>query len=205
MMKKILIVSSVLIFCGGCGMYNSHVPTADYFYLNRDKNLANYGKVVLVQLDNHSSYPEISADVTSSLFEELQKKQIFSIRLVPQTDPVWRSLQLDLNSAYTIEQLVTARKALGCDAVLVGTVTRYSPYPHMMIGLRLKMIGLDDGHLIWAFEQIWDASDKKTEYRIKKYLESQTTVRSDTLGQRLVTMSPLKFLKFVSYEVARTL
>jgi hypothetical protein len=100
---------------------------------------------------------------------------------------------------------MNAKKTLRCHAILVGTITEYQPYPHMMIGLHLKMINLDDGRLIWAFEQVWDTADKKTEYRIKKFLANQTQPVSANMDQRLVTVSSIKFLKFVAHEVALTL
>lgn len=205
MYKKLLFISALLIFLCGCGIYRAPMPLADYYYFNPDKNLADIGKVALIQLNNNSNYTEISEDATKSLYEELQKKQVFSLRVVPENDPAWRSLQIDLDSSYTIEQLVTIRKALRCDAVIFGTVTEYTPYPHMIIGLRLKMVGLDDGQLIWAFEQVWDTTDKKTEYRIRKYLQNQTNTGATNLSERLVTISSIKFLKFVAYEVAQTL
>lgn len=204
MYAKVLTLSTILLVFCGCSFRRAATPPANYFYINPDKDLTEIGKVVLVQPGNESSYPQISADVTRSLFEELQKKQIFSLRVVSQSDPAWRSLQLNLDSAYNLDQLMVARKTLGCDAVLVGTITEYVPYPHMVIGLHLKMISLDDGRLIWAFEQIWDTADKKTEYRIKKYLAGRHC-DSEAMSERLVTISSIKFLKFVAHEVALTL
>ena len=135
----------------------------------------------------------------------------------PQLDvlePHFRVLRYDMRGhgdsdasvgAYTLDQLMITRNILRCDAVLVGKITEYTPYPHMVIGLRLKMISLDDGRHIWAFEQVWDTADKKTEHRIKKFLANQTQLVSANMNERLVTISSIKFLKFVAYEVALTL
>lgn len=205
MYAKTLTLTAILLTFSGCSLSRAPTPPGNYFYMNPDMDLTEIGKVVLVQLDNKSNYPQISTDVTRSLFEELQKKQIFSLRVVPDTDPAWRGLQLNLDSAYTLEQLMTAQKTLRCHAVLVGTITEYQPYPHMVIGLHLKMINLDEGRLIWAFEQVWDTADKKTEYRIKKFLANQTQPVSANMDERLVTVSSIKFLKFVAYEVSLTL
>lgn len=205
MHAKILILSVTLLTFCSCSLQRAPTPPGNYFYMNPDMDLTEIGKVVLVQPDNKSDYPQISTDVIRSLFEELQKKQVFSLRVIPDTDPAWRALQLNLDSTYTLEQLMTARKTLRCHAVMVGTITEYQPYPHMVIGLHLKMINLDDGQLIWAFEQVWDTTDKKTEYRIKKFLANQTQPVSPNMDERLVTVSSIKFLKFVAHEVALTL
>ena len=97
------------------------------------------------------------------------------------------------------------RDGLNCNALLAGTVTSYQPYPHLSIGLRLKLIDLADGQLLWAFEQIWDTTDKTTEKRIKEYFQTQIISGITPLHEQLVVVSSLKFVKFVAYEVAKTM
>jgi len=169
----------------------SHEP--DYYYLNPQKNLPTVGKVVLIEIDNDSTYPYISADVTEALFQALQKKQVFSVETISQSNPQWRSLQINTRAPYSLEQLGTMRKTLNCNAILTGAVTAYQPYPHMSIGLRLKLIDLSDGQLLWAFEQIWDT--------FQEQIRSEIT----PLHEQLVVVSSLKFVKFVAYEVAKTM
>jgi len=156
-------------------------------------------------LKNNSSYPEISSDVTKALFQTLQKKQVFGLAVLQQNDPRWRSLHVDLDSAYTLEELLSVQKTLKCDAILAGTVTEYQPYPHMIMGLQLKMLDLKDGQLIWALEQIWDSAYKTTEYRIKNYFKRQIRSGFAPLREDLVSVSPLTFIDFVCYEVGETI
>lgn len=195
----------VTLLSAGCRFYSAPVPLADHYFLNPDKNLYAVGRVALIQLNNDSSYPQISGDTTEALYQALQKKQVFGVTLVKQDDPAWRSLQLDLDSNYTLEQLAAIRRTLNCDAILTGTVTEYQPYPHLTIGLRLKLLDLKDGMLLWALEQIWDSADKATEYRIKDYFMFQVRSGYEPLREQLVAVSSLKFVKFVAYEVAETL
>jgi hypothetical protein len=193
------------VLLSGCSIYSASAPTAEYYYLNPDKDLSAIGRVAIVELDNDSSYPQISADVTEMLFQALQKKQIFGLTIVRQKAPAWRSLQVDMNSRYTLAELFAIRKTLKCDAVLIGTVTEYQPYPHMSIGLRLKLVYLADGQLLWALEQIWDTADKTTEHRIKNYFQREMRAGFAPSREQLVVVSPLRFVKFVVYEVAETL
>lgn len=201
-MAKLLLLSVLL---SGCGIYTAPSLVPDHYYLNPDKDLAAVGRVAIIGLDNDSTYPKIAADVTEALFQALQKRQLFGLSIVRQSAPAWRSLQLDLSSTYTLEQLFAVRKTLKCDAVLIGTITGYKPYPHMAIGLRLKIIDLKDGQLLWALEQVWDSADKTTESQIKKYFRSRLRSGFDPLGEQLVAVSPLEFFKFVACEVAKTL
>jgi len=112
---------------------------------------------------------------------------------------------LDIESKYTLEQLMAIREVLKCDGVLLGTITEFRPYPHMTIGLRLKLLDLRDGQLLWALEQVWDSADKTTENRIRDYFLSQKRSGYAPLHEQLATVSSLEFIKFVSYEVAETL
>ena len=209
---RVTILLLMPVILSACRFYSASAPVADYYYLNPDKNLSATGRVAIVELDNNSSYPQISADVTESLFQALQKKQVFSLTVVRKNDPAWRSLQpktqnktLTACSTYTLKQLFAIRKTLKCNAILRGTITKYQPYPHMAIGLRLKIVDLKDGQLLWALERIWDSADKTTEYRIKNYFQSQMRSGLAPFHEQLMTVSSLKFIKFVTYEVAETL
>ncbi len=198
-----LLLSALLL--SGCNAHRASLSSGDYSYLNPNKSLTSIGRVAIIELDNNSSYPQISADITEALFQALQKKQVFGLTVVRQRDPSWRSLQLDDDSILTLEEISAIHKTLKCEGVLVGTITEFRPYPHMAIGLRLKLLDLRDGQLLWALEQVWDSADKKTERHIKDYFKSQKRTGFAPLYQELVVVSPLEFIKFVSYEAAETL
>jgi hypothetical protein len=201
---KVKLLLAMLLLCG-CAVYIPSEQKLNYYYLNPQKELSAVGRVAIIELNNESSYPKIAADVTDSLFQALQKKQIFGISIVRQTDPAWRSLQLETGSTYTAEQLSAIRKTLKCNAVLLGTITGYQPFPHMSIGLRLKLVDLKDGQLIWALEQVWDSTDKTTESRMKKYFGNQLRSGLTSLQEKLMTVSPIEFVKFVAFEASETL
>lgn len=190
-------------FLSGCAQ--NACPDADYYFINPNKDLCAVGRTVLVELANDSAYTQISSDVTDALYEAMQKKQVFGISVIRQNDYLWRNLQLDNFTDYSLEQLSAIHKSLKSDAILRGVVTRYEPFPHLVIGLRLELIDLRDGQLLWALEQIWDTSDKKTQDRIKDYYTHCILPFSESLEAGLGTVSSLKFIKFVAYETAETL
>ncbi len=195
--------SVILLLACGCES-NERDAMANAYYITPHKDLHRLGRVALVELDSASNYPEIAAEVSSSLFLEIQKRQVFGLTVVARDNPAWPTLQANLASLQGLRQLQAAREALGCNGLLLGTVTRYEPYPHMVIGLRLKLIDLSDGQLLWGLEQVWDASDKSIQKRIKTYLQDQRRAGQSSLREELVAVSPLSFGKFVAYEVAGT-
>jgi hypothetical protein len=199
------LLSSVLSFLA-CGC-ESQEPSAmaNAYYLSPNKDLRQLGRVALVQMNSDSESPEIAAALTDALFVEIQKKQVFGVMVVRQDDPAWRDLQENLDSLQGLRQLEPVRVALGCNGLLVGTVTRYQPYPHMIVGLRLKLLDLTDGQLLWATEQVWDSSDRTIQKRIQVYSREGRKAGQPSLREELVVVSPLSFSKFVAYEVAGTL
>ena len=202
-LRSILILPMIVL--SGCGFYEVPQKAANYYYLNPDKDLSSVGRVAVVELADESSYPQISSDVTNALFHAFQKRQLFGLSIVYRNDPAWRGLQLDAKPAYNLEQLLAIRKALKCDALLTGTVTNYQPFPHMSIGLNLKLIDLKDGQLVWALEQIWDSADKTTESHIKSYFKKQLHSDFAPLHERVMLLSPIEFIKFVACEAAETM
>ena len=200
-----IVLALLAVLPAGCRTHQPAAPSAAYYYLNPDKTLTGVGRVAIVEMENNSSYPQVSADVTTALFQALQKKQVFGLTIVHRDDPPWRSLQLEGNSTYGLEQMMSVRETLKCDGLLVGTITEFRPFPHMAVGLRLKLLDLRDGQLLWALEQVWDSADKTTEKHIKDYFKSEKRAGFAPLHEQLAAVSPLEFIRFVSFEVAETL
>jgi hypothetical protein len=193
------------VLTSGCNTPQNPALARNYYYLNPHKKLSSIGRVVMVELNNDSSYPQISSDAMETLFQALQKKQFFGVTMIRRHDPSWRSLRFEGESTLDLNQILTIHETLKCDGLLLGTITEFRPYPHMVIGLRLKLLDLADGQLIWALEQVWDSSDKMTRERIKDYFKSMKGSGLAPLNEQLATVSPIEFAKFVSYEVAETL
>jgi len=194
------------LFTWGCVAYRPAVPlSADYYYINPAVDFSRLGRVTVVEPTNDTSYPEISADMSRCLFEALQKRQLFGCTLVRRSERAWSSLQVEADGSYGLEELAAMRKKLGSSAVMVGRITKYQPYPHMSMGLRLRLISLTDGRLLWAVEQVWDSSDIWARRRIGQYFRTRVEDGFAPLGEELVAVSPLEFFKFVAYETAQTL
>jgi len=178
---------------------------ANSYYINPHKNLRTIGRVALVELDNNSGYPNISADLTGALFAAIQKQHLFGVTIIHQDDPDWRGLQDNLDSLQALKKLLAMRDTLNCNALLVGTITQYQPYPRMVLGLRLKMHDLTDGQLLWGLEQVWDSADGNIQKRIKDYFKSEQRSGLAPVQEQLIMISSLQFGKFIAFEVAETL
>jgi hypothetical protein len=203
-MRLCLPAALLLGLLGGCAS-GPNDPMAGSYYLNLHKEPRALGRVALVELDNMSTYPEISRDATEALFLELQKKQLFSLARVSQDDPAWPALRENLDSPQGLQTLLEVRERLKCNGLLVGTVTEYRPYPRLVLGLRLKLLDLTDSRLLWGLEQVWDSSDRSMQKRIQAYFKRPLGLGPVPLREQVVVMSPLEFVRFAAYETAQTL
>lgn len=206
---QILLLGAMLALTG-CEVYEPYETPLSY-YIAPDKDISSLGRIALVELGNETPIPEISVNMSEALFQEFRKKQMFGLTFVPEDDLAWRSMQLQQDAAYSLQQLMEMRKTLKCDAVMIGTITSYKPYPHMAVGLQLRLIDLTDGELLWALEQVWDTTDKTTGHRMRKYYgdwvvgtEKLSVIGPESPSAQLGFVSSLKFVKFVAYETAAT-
>jgi len=88
---KTIIILLPIVLCG-C-MSSSFFRSPDkHYYINPNKDLNEIGRVALLELTNNSGFPQISASTTKALYNELQKKQIFSLKVILQDDPAWQDL-----------------------------------------------------------------------------------------------------------------
>jgi hypothetical protein len=202
--KNGIMLLLMAVILSGCRTQSASAPVSDFYYMNSNNRLTTIGRVAIVELNNDSSYPQVSADITLALYQALQKRQVFGLTVIRQNNPSWKNLQLQQDSSYNLEQLLAIREALKCDGLLLGTITEYRPYPHMAVGLRMKLLDLRDGQLQWALEQVWDSADKTTDKRIKSYFKSEKRSGFAPLHEKLAAVSPIEFIKFVSFEVAGT-
>jgi hypothetical protein len=199
-----LTASAATLLCG-CQARPEDDPMADAYYLDSGRDLRALGRVALVELDNLSSYPQIAPELTNALYLATQKEQLFGLVIVDRESPVWRDLQDSQDSIQAMRQLQTLREMLQCNGLLLGTVTQYQPYPHMVLAARFKLIDLTDGQLIWALEQVWDSADQSVQRRVERYYRRQLRSEHTPLSGELVMVSSLNFCKFIAYETAATL
>lgn len=202
---QIILVSGFLLITCGCRIIQPVQEPKGHYYLNPQSRFSELGKVVILELENESSRQDLAESLTQALADALQKKHLFSVRCIHRSDPLWQGLELYSISEYSYEQLSMIRKMLGADAIVFGNIMRYTPYPHLGVGLRLKMVDLRYGSLVWALEEVWDSTDKSTEQRMRQFFDRQMRTGYQPMNWEILITSPMAFHKFVVYEAAQTL
>lgn len=203
--KALLLMAVMIIPLSSCTLYRPVVGETGHYYINPYADFSTVGKTVVFELDNLSTRPELSTDLTEAVTEAIRKRHLFSLSTLYRAESAWRKLDLNGSSSYSLEELSVIRQQLKADAVLFGRITRYYPYPHLLVALHLKLVDLRNGKLLWATEQVWDSTDKRVERRMRLYFNTRMRAGFQPLDWELLITSPRAFNKFVAYEVAQTL
>jgi hypothetical protein len=203
----ILLLVIVLAPISGC-RFNAKKPTPLTplrYYRYGGYNLKTIGRVVMLEMENLSTNQGLSNELTAALSKEIQSKQIFGLDTLYLNDPKWKSMDISSDFKFSLEELAAIREKFKADAVMVGKITHYRPYPANSIGLKLELFDCSTGQLLWAIDQVWDSTDLKTEARIKSFYSTEMRKAHDPLDWKIVMQSPRIYNKFVTHEISQTL
>jgi hypothetical protein len=199
------IILAAAALAAGCHGPERPEPSPVPAYIDTAALQAKTRRVLLVPLANEASGSTASAGMTAALLESLQGRRLFQLTLeTPSVGPDGNPL-INGGRTLSLKDLAQIRRQTDCDAILLGAITSFSPYPNLKIGLYLRLVDMRDSRILWSVQQIWDSSDKTTQDRIEQYFHSKLGDSYDPIRWRLATVSPAKFEEFVAYEVARTL
>jgi TolB-like protein len=193
-----------LVFCG-CRSGGSQTQSQCNFFLNQSADFSKVGKIVVLELDNQTTCADLSEVLTEGLADNLGKKHLFSVQSVFRSEPAWQSLNPEQLKDNNLQELARLQQGFGVDAVVFGTITRYRTYPQLMLGIRLKMVDVRDGRMLWAIEEVWDSTDKNTELRMRSFFEKNMRTGYEPMDWQLLITSPRAFNKFVLFEITETL
>ena len=175
------------------------------YYLSSVQDVRSIGRVAFVELSADDRGGQVAADTTDELAVAIRDNRLFAVTVIRSSDPQYVRMPSDTSSGLTFEQIAQLHKELDCDAILMGAITTYQPYPHMRMGLQLKLLDLRSGQLVWAIDQVWDTTEARLEQRLKKFFSTHMRKDYEPLGWRLALTSPRAFEKFVAWDAASTL
>ena len=200
----LLLVALVLAVPAGCT--RREVPRASIgYHLSSAEDVFRIQNVVFVELGNEGCSRDIARQMTDSVRLALQRRNLFLIRAVYRSNPIFEKLALPDRQPLSMAQIQSLRQSLKCDAVIFGSVSHFRPSPNMQIGLYVNLVDLRQGRLIWGVDHIWDSSDKLIEGRIEEFFRKEMRSGYEPANWRLGLLSPRMFGKFVAHETAATL
>ena len=127
------------------------------------------------------------------------------VEVILRGNPVYESLPLDTAGGVTMRQMKEIRDQLACDGVILGELRHFRPYPHMQGGMQVQLFDLRNGSVVWAVEDVWDASSEATVRRARLYFDRQVRQGYERAEWEIAILSPRAFLRFMAHEAAETL
>ena len=200
----LVMVAAALLPAGCRGPEQVSPAGARPHYANPRKDIRMTGRIILVEPANLSAHPQVSADFTNALSRAIERKNLFGQIVIYRKDPLFSKYQLDCETC-PLETFKEVHTALGADAILTGVIRDYQTYPRLAISVRLRLIDLTDGELVWAMEQVWDTTDKELEKRMRGFFDAEMGGGYEPLSWKMGLVSPNIFNKFVCYEIGETL
>lgn len=197
-----VITLAALLLAAGC-LKQPPAPGVGH-YVDRDGLTGRVQRVLFLPLTSDSASPAPADAMTRTLGPALQARQIFSITTLPP-EPGIDLPALDPRRPVAMKDLMRLRQATGCDAVILGAIAGFQPYPHTQTGLLLRMIDARDGRVLWAVDHFWSAADKDVQARMEEYFRVRRGPDYNPVEWRLAMVSPTAFQEFVAWEVAATL
>jgi hypothetical protein len=167
--------------------------------------LAGINRVVFVGLAERNSYPGIAKDMTTALSHAVQARGLFGLDVIHRQDPICEDVSMLDRNGFTIQQITEMRQTFKCDGILLGSINDFVPHPQMKLGVRLRMVDLKRGRILWAVDHVWDTTDKAVENRIQRFFSEQMRSGYEPMDWQIAMISPRVFEKFIAYELAETL
>ena len=98
------------------------------------------------------------------------------------------------------------RAYLSCLAVvLFSRLTQYRAYPPLIVGWSLKLVDVKTASVVWAVDEVFDASNESVNNAARRYLLQQLPETSTPMDSRSILNSPRRFGHFSANQVMATL
>jgi hypothetical protein len=85
------------------------------------------------------------------------------------------------------------RRETGCDAVLFSRLTHYRPYSPVALGWSLKLVRCAQPRILWAADEVFDASHAPVSNSARRYEQANSPVPSAIADSRSILQSPRRF------------
>lgn len=176
--------------------------------ISRDPTLGGIRRVVLMPIDGGSVAPEESAVALDPVFREaLQDQNRFEVVTMSRAECNRWFGKRALSSAEALPHdfMATLRRIYGADAVMFVDLTVFHPYHPLALGVRAKLAAINNAHVVWAFDNVFAASDPAVAAGARRYYheEEHQDVPVDLSSAMLE--SPARFGAYVAQTTFATL
>lgn len=144
--------------------------------------------------------------VHRGLVEEIRAGVPFEtvVPRTPQNRPLEGSPVLRTTDAIPSNLLQEVHQQTDADAVLFSSVTAFHPYPPLLVGVKATLVRVEDGTILWQFDDTLNAGDGPTLNDARRFLRQKLGVDTEPPPSPSVD-SPSRFSRYAAFVVVRSL
>lgn len=169
---------------------------------------AEVRRVVLLPAYGSSQMTEESLDrIDQAVAEELNRTGRFETAVASreQFSRLFGARALSSIEALPHDALAKLAKTYGADAVLFTDVTAFSPYPPLVLGLRMKLAQVSDQQILWAADNVFSASDPGVANSARRHALKLGTDRGPGDLSHTILQNPSRFASYAAAATFETL
>ena len=180
--------------------------TPSNFYLDKDR-VDSVQRVVMMPVHAPDAGLTTESDIDREFMTKLTATQLFEVVPISREDLARRFGQRSFSSATVLSDSLFAYidDITEADAVVFFDITTYHPFQPIKIGVRGKMITLQEQKIIWAVDEMYDASVRKVSRDAVKYERKYMAQFESSKQHDSILMSPTRFMAYAAESSILTL
>ena len=149
---------------------------------------------------------EATTEVQAGLVAELRQDGPFEAVFYTPPKGRWLqgTLELRTTEALPSQLLQDVQRQTSADAILFSSLSTYQPYPPLRIGIKLTLVRVHDGVVLWQFDDGFNAGEATTLNDARKYLRESMGIETDP-PPALSVDSPQRFIRYGVSRAVRLL
>jgi hypothetical protein len=213
-LATVLLVAAVA--GGGCATtirdrfaYSGPDHEAVSVYQGRERLPRELKRVAVLPLaisEDNGQADALRGSLESILERELAKSGRFELLNVdPDALRAWTgSGQWVASEALPPDFFARLREETACDAVLFCELTECRAYPPLALGWRLRLVDARTGHVWWATDEVFDASELEVANSARRYYLAQATQPRSLTDPEDILRSPSRFARYTTSVLVST-
>jgi hypothetical protein len=153
-----------------------------------------------------NTHTEAAGQVQASLVAELRQEGPFEVVFYTPPNGRWLQGASELRTTDTLPShlLQDVQRQTAADAILFSSLSGYQPYPPLRVGIKLTLVRVHDGVVLWQFDDGFNAGETPTLNDTRRYLREAMGIETDP-PPALSVDSPQRFIRYGVSQASRLL